>query len=77
MRFLLAVLFLLPVLGSSLIAQDLSGQWTGSSTDNLSDNNQKLVLNIIAGDSLIGGVLHWYFPGTQTIRHYLVRGQFQ
>jgi hypothetical protein len=76
MRFLLVVLFLLPGAGSSLIAQDLTGQWTGGSTDSLSDRNHKLVLNIAAGDSLIGGVLHWYFPGTQTIRHYIVRGQF-
>jgi hypothetical protein len=76
MRFLLAILFLLPGAGWSLWAQDLTGQWTGGSADNLSDKKQKIVLNIAAGDSLFGGVLHWYFPETQRIRHYMVGGRF-
>src|SRR5882724_244282 len=76
MRFLLAILFLLPGAGWSLRAQDLTGQWTGGSADNLSEKKQKIVLNIAAGDYLFGGVLHWYFPETQLIRHYMVGGRF-
>src|SRR5258708_6694384 len=76
MRFLLAILFLLPGAEQALRAQDLTGQWTGSSIDRLSDKKQKLVLNIAAGDSLFGGVLHWYYPETQHFRHFVIRGQF-
>lgn len=76
MRFLLAILFFLAGYGFAARAQDLTGQWTGSVTDNLSNEKQKLVLNIAAGDSTFGGVLHWWFPETQTIRHFVVRGQF-
>ena len=57
-------------------AQDLTGQWTGSATDNLSDKRQKLVLTITEGDSSFGGVLHWYFPETQYIGHLIVSGRF-
>ncbi len=75
MRFLL-VIFCWIGLGSALKAQDLRGQWTGGSTGNLSDKKQKLVLNIASGDSLFGGVLHWYFPETQTIRHFFISGLY-
>jgi hypothetical protein len=37
---------------------------------------QKLVLSITEGDSAIGGVLHWYSPETQTIRHIIISGRF-
>ena len=57
-------------------AQDLTGQWTGSSTDNLTEKRQKIVLNIASGDSLFGGVLHYYYPETQYFRNFIVRGQF-
>ena len=57
-------------------AQDLTGQWTGSATDNLSDKSQKLVLTITEADSSFGGVLHWYFPETQYIGHLIVSGRF-
>jgi hypothetical protein len=76
MRFLLAILLLLPWPGWALRAQDLTGQWTGSATNNLSDKKQKLVLNIASGDSSFGGVLHWYVPETHTIRHLLVSGRY-
>jgi hypothetical protein len=76
MRFLLAILFLLPGRDFALKAQDLKGQWTGGSADNLSDKKQKLVLNIASGDSLFGGVLHWYYPETQTVRHFLISGLY-
>jgi len=76
MRFLLAILLLLPWPGWALKAQDLTGQWTGNVTNNLSDKKQKLVLNIASGDSTFGGVLHWYVPETHTIRHLLVSGRY-
>jgi hypothetical protein len=75
MRFVLVILCCLG-LGSVLKAQDLRGQWTGETTDNLSDIKQKLVLNIASGDSLFGGVLHWYYPENQTIRHFFVSGLY-
>jgi hypothetical protein len=75
MRFLLVILSLYG-LGSVCKAQDLRGQWTGGSADNLSDKKQKLVLNIASGDSLFGGVLHWYYPETQTIRHFFISGLY-
>ena len=56
--------------------QDLTGQWTGSATDEMSDTKQKLVLSITEGDSSFGGVLHWFSPETQTIRHIIVSGRF-
>ena len=76
MRFLLAILLLLPWPGWALRAQDLTGQWTGSATNNLSDKKQKLVLSIASGDSSFGGVLHWYVPETHTIRHLVVSGRY-
>jgi hypothetical protein len=76
MRFLLAILLLLPWPGWALRAQDLTGQWTGGATNNLSDKKQKLVLNIASGDSAFGGVLHWYFPEAHTIRHFIVNGRY-
>lgn len=57
-------------------AQDLTGQWTGTATDSKSDRKQKLVLSITEGDSAFGGVLHWYSPETQYIRHIIVSGRF-
>jgi hypothetical protein len=77
MRSLLAVLLLLSsVMGGGLRAQDLTGQWTGSATDNGSDTRQKMVLTITEGDSAVAGVLHWYFPETQYIRHIIISGRF-
>jgi len=78
MRSLLAILLLLLLSGGGwgLKAQDLTGQWTGSATDNLSDKSQKLVLTITEADSSFGGVLHWYFPETQYIGHLIVSGRF-
>jgi hypothetical protein len=78
MRSLLAILLLLlsSGLGWNLRAQDLTGQWTGTATDSKSDRKQKLVLSITEGDSTIGGVLHWYSPETQYIRHIVVSGRF-
>lgn len=76
MRFLLAILLLLPWPGWALRAQDFSGQWTGDATNNLSDKKQKLVLTIASGDSAFGGVLHWYFPEAHTIRHFIVSGRY-
>lgn len=75
MRFVLVICCLMR-LGSVCKAQDLRGQWTGGSTDDLSDKKQKLVLNIASGDSLFGGVLHWYYPETQTIRHFFISGLY-
>jgi hypothetical protein len=75
MRFVMVILCWIG-LGCPLGAQDLRGQWTGGSTDNLSDKKQKLVLNIASGDSLFGGVLHWYYPETQTIRHFFISGLY-
>lgn len=77
MRSLLAILLLLSSgIGWDLRAQDLTGQWTGTATDSRSDRKQKLVLAITEGDSSIGGVLHWYSPETQSIRHIIVSGRF-
>src|ERR1700754_11336 len=75
MRSLLAILLLLSGYGN-LKAQDLTGQWTGTATDGKSDKKQKLVLSITEGDSAFGGVLHWYSPETQYIRHIIVSGRF-
>jgi hypothetical protein len=78
MRSLLAILMLVlsSAIGWRLQAQDLTGQWTGTATDNGSGRKQKIVLTITEGDSAIAGVLHWYFPETQYIRHLIVRGHF-
>jgi hypothetical protein len=77
MRSLLAILLLLSsVMGGGLRAQDLTGQWTGTATDNGSDTRQKIVLTITEGDSAVAGVLHWYFPETQYIRHFIISGRF-
>ena len=77
MRSLLAVLLLLSsVIGRGLQAQDLTGQWTGTVIDNGSDTRQKMVLTITEGDSAVAGVLHWYFPETQYIRHIIISGRF-
>ncbi|HEY4063497.1 MAG TPA: hypothetical protein VGM30_16435 [Puia sp.] len=76
MRSLLAILLLLSAGEYGLRAQDLTGQWTGSATDNLSEKKQKLVLTITEADSAIGGVLHWYFPDNQYISHLIVSGRF-
>ncbi len=63
-------------MGGELRAQDLTGQWTGTATDNGSDIRQKVVLTITEGDSAVAGVLHWYFPETQYIRHLIISGRF-
>lgn len=77
MRSLLAILLLLSsVMGEGLRAQDLTGQWTGTASDNGSDTRQKIVLTITEGDSAVAGVLHWYFPETQYIRHFIISGRF-
>jgi hypothetical protein len=76
MRSLLAILLLLSGYGLELRAQDLTGQWTGTATDNGSGKKQKLVLTIAESDSALGGVLHWYFPETEYIRHLIVSGRF-
>jgi hypothetical protein len=57
-------------------AQDLTGQWTGTASGQTPESKQKLVLSITEGDSAFGGVLHWYSPETQTIRHIIVSGRF-
>src|ERR1700761_7525290 len=62
--------------GRELQAQDLSGQWTGTASDVGSDSKQKIVLTITEGDSAIAGVLHWYTPETQYIRHLIISGRF-
>ena len=62
--------------GRGLQAQDLSGQWTGSVSGNGPDTKQKIVLTITESDSAVAGVLHWYFPETQYIRHIIVSGRF-
>ena len=62
--------------GRELQAQDLSGQWTGTASDVGSDSKQKIVLTITETDSAIAGVLHWYSPETQYIRHLIVSGRF-
>jgi hypothetical protein len=75
MRFVLATILLLKA-GFSLYAQDLTGQWTGRSTSKTTDDQQRLVLDISATDSLFGGVMHWYSPETQDFRHCIVSGRF-
>lgn len=70
------VLLLLSGYGWEVKGQDLTGQWTGTATDQGSQRTQKLVLSITEGDSAFGGVLHWYSPETQTIRHIIVSGRF-
>jgi hypothetical protein len=76
MRFFFAILLVFS--GYVLVAkgQDLTGQWTGTATDRTSERKQKLVLSITEGDSAFGGVLRWYSPETQTIRHIIVSGRF-
>jgi len=70
------ILFFLSGAEYAAKAQDLTGQWTGVSTNSLSDKKQKIVLNIASGDSLFAGVIHWYYPETQYFRNFIVRGQF-
>jgi hypothetical protein len=55
-------------------AQDLTGQWSGDVV--FTDRKQKLVLNIASGDSSFGGVLHWYFPESHYIRHFIISGRY-
>ncbi|HEY4110643.1 hypothetical protein [Puia sp.] len=76
MRSFWVILFVLSGWGLEVRAQDLTGQWTGTATGKSPDNKQKLVLSITEGDSAFGGVLHWYSPETQTIRHIIVSGRF-
>ncbi|MDP4147821.1 MAG: hypothetical protein Q8943_00285 [Bacteroidota bacterium] len=76
MRLELVLLFLLAGGGSASKAQSLKGQWTGGPAGNLTDNKEKAVMNIASEDSLFGGVLHWYDPETQTVRHYLIGGLY-
>lgn len=79
MRSLWAILLLVSGYGcglNGLKAQDLTGQWTGTAADNGSERKQKLVLSITEGDSAFGGVLHWYSPEAQIIRHIIVSGRF-
>ena len=57
-------------------AQDLTGQWTGTATDAGSERKQKISLTITESDSAVAGVLHWYFPETQYIRHLVISGRF-
>lgn len=78
MRSLLAILLLLLLsgVGWGLQAQDLTGQWTGTATDNGSDRKQKISLTITESDSSVAGVLHWYFPETQYIRHLVISGRW-
>src|SRR5580700_3954617 len=79
MRFesvLTILLWLLSGIGQGLQAQDLSGQWTGTASDNGSDTKHKIVLTITESDSAIAGVLHWYSPTTQYIRHLIISGRF-
>ncbi|HXB96227.1 MAG TPA: hypothetical protein VNU70_13745 [Puia sp.] len=73
---LLAILLLLFGYGWVAKGQDLTGQWTGTAADRTSERKQKLVLSITEGDSAFGGVLRWYSPETQTIRHIVVSGRF-
>ena len=78
MRSLLAILLLLLLSGAGrgLEAQDLTGQWTGTATDVGSERKQKISLTITESDSAVAGVLHWYFPETQYIRHLVISGRF-
>lgn len=75
--FLAIILWLLSLgIGGELQAQDLSGQWTGTASGSGPDNKQKIVLTITESDSAIAGVLHWYSPETQYIRHLIISGRF-
>jgi len=76
MRVVLVILLLMQGVEFTAKAQDLTGQWTGVSTDNISEIRHKIVLNIASGDTLFGGVLHWYYPATQFFRNFIVRGQY-
>jgi hypothetical protein len=76
MRCFWVILLVLSGYGWEARAQDLTGQWTGSAAAANSEVKQKLVLSITEGDSAFGGVLHWYSPETQTIRHIIVSGRF-
>lgn len=78
MRSFLAILLWVLSLGVGLglQAQDLGGQWTGTASENGSDSKQKIVLTITETDSAIAGVLHWYSPETQYIRHLIISGRF-
>ena len=60
--------------GLAATAQDLTGQWSGDVA--FTDRKQKLVLNIVSGDSSFGGVLHWYFPESHYIRHFIISGRY-
>jgi hypothetical protein len=73
---LLKVLLLFTGFIGEVKGQDLTGQWTGTAIDKISVKEQRLVLSITEGDSAFGGVLHWYSPETQTIRHIIVSGRF-
>ena len=74
MRWLLAILLWGSGYGYAATAQDLTGQWTGDIV--FTDGRQKLVLNIASGDSSFGGVLHWYFPESHYIRHFILSGRY-
>ena len=74
MRWLLVILLWGWGNGLTGQAQDLTGQWTGDVTN--TDRRQKLVLNITSGDSSFAGVLHWYFPESHYIRHFVISGRF-
>ena len=76
MRSFLAIALLMVSLGFGrrLQAQDLSGQWTGTISDESA--KQRIVLTITESDSSIAGVLHWYSPSTQYIRHLIISGRF-
>jgi hypothetical protein len=76
MRSFWVILFVLSGFGWGARAQDLTGQWTGTASGPSSEVKQKLTLSINEGDSAFGGVLHWYSPETQTIRHIIVSGRF-
>lgn len=74
--FAIALLLLSLGVGRRLQAQDLGGQWTGTASDDGSDTKQKIVLTITESDSAIAGVLHWYSPQTQYIRHVIISGRY-
>jgi hypothetical protein len=76
MRSFWVILLVLSGFGWEASAQDLTGQWTGTAGGQSSAVKQKLTLSINEGDSAFGGVLHWYSPETQTIRHIIVSGRF-
>jgi hypothetical protein len=73
---MLAILLMFSGCFGEVKGQDLTGQWTGTASDKKLEGRQKLVLSITEGDSAFGGVLHWYSPETQTIRHIIVSGRF-